>query len=399
MNSTPIRHVWCVGALIALALIIPTRAEAQQGDPHALPSQLEPWKGWVLHNHPHIDCTRLNDGSNRQCVWPGRLEVQATDTGGRFTLAVWLDRRTTVRLPGSRDTWPLDVQDSSGTPLVLRAQGDSYPEVELPQGAHTVRGRFAWSKPPEVLQVPPEMGMVQLTLRDKPVEHPRYDAEGRLWLDVGGGSGGDDASNQTDSLRVSVYRQIYDGVPIRVVTRFELNVSGKAREVSLGQVLLADSRPVALRSSLPVQIGGPGNALKVYVKPGTHQVEIDTLLLSNVETLTAPKAGIEGFDPQEVWVWRPDESMRSVEISGLSAVDPERTSLPEEWRGGTTFLAKPGQALTLKQTRRGQAESAPNLVELDRTFWLDLDGRGYTVRDTLSGTLSRVTRPSWALPA
>ena len=384
--------MWSALTTTALLLLCAGGAEAQDSAV-AVPPQLAPWTGWVLHNHPEITCTRSSDGDTRQCVWPGRLQVEASDAGGTFTLSVWLDRPSLVRLPGGSDMWPQEVQGGAGAPLVLRAGGDGYPEVELPRGAHTVRGRFVWSKPPEVLQVPPELGVVQLTLRDAAVEHPRFDAEGRLWLDVGGAASGE--ADQADSLRVSVYRQIHDGVPIRVVTRLALNVSGKAREVSLGAVLPGESRPVAIRSGLPVQIGGDGG-VKVYIKPGTHRVEIDTLITEDVKAITAPELEGEEFDPQEVWVWKPDEALRSVELSGLTSVDPERTSLPADWRGGTTFLAEPGQALSLKQTRRGEAEPAPNSVQLHRTLWLDLDGRGYTVRDQLTGTLNQDWRLNYA---
>ncbi|MCP4809024.1 MAG: hypothetical protein GY884_27120, partial [Proteobacteria bacterium] len=99
------------------------------------------------------------------------------------------------------------------------------------------------------------------------------------------------------------------------------------------------------------------------------------------------------FDRDEVWVWKPDEQLRAVNLSGMSMIDPTRTALPEAWRGGTTMLAPPGSTLTLEVTRRGEPEPAPNQVSLSRTIWLDLDGDGYTIKDRLSGQM----RQGWRM--
>ena len=374
-------------AVLGVGLMLVGQAAWAQEGPKArldVPAPLEPWVPWVLYGSPDLDCARWSQGSH-QCVWPGFLEVEADAKGARFSLSVWLDREGLVVLPGDGAYWPQGISSQSGS-LVVQKTPDARPAVLLPKGQHTVTGSFAWSSAPQVLPVPPQVGEVSLSVQGAAIERPRFDAEGRLWLQAGGEGGGEEA--EADSVRVSVYRQFYDGVPLRVTSRFDLNVSGRAREVELGAVLLGGARPTQVRGELPVQVQ-PDGKVKVYVRPGTHSVEVDAVLTEPPAELKAPARSGDFFDPQEVWVWRPDATVRAVELSGLQAVDPERTTLPEAWRGGSTFLAEPGQGLVLTETRRGELETAPNALRLDRTLWLDLDGEGYTVRDQLNGTMNQ----------
>ncbi len=368
------------GLVVAAALWGPTQAQAQGGSLD-VPAQLEGWIPWVMYDHPDRVCAQLRPDSH-QCAWPGELALTVEDKGGSFALVVWLDRKTQVRLPGNGDLWPQDVKANDAA-VVVGKNAQGLPFATLPAGQHKITGAFSWRGPPEVIAVAPETGRVDLVRAGKSVSHPRLDLEGRLWLQ--GGADGARAT-EADSLRVSVFRRIFDGVPMRIINRFELNVSGRAREVSLGSVLLPETRAGAVRGGLPLQ-AAPDGSVRVYVKPGSHWVEIDTLVTAPRASLSAPKRDGGDFDPQEVWVWEPDSKQRAVELSGLDSVDPERTALPSDWRGGSTFLVAPGDTLKLAETRRGEVSPAPNTLQLHRSMWLDLDGQGYTVSDRLSGQM------------
>ncbi|TXD32565.1 hypothetical protein FRC96_17145 [Lujinxingia vulgaris] len=369
------------------ALLLPlmsgeARAQAE------VPEPLQPWVDWTMVDVPNHGCSNLQ--GTLRCAWPGRLELDARPQGASFEMEVWLDRAGELALPGGRGSWPQEVS-AGGRALVVT--GESTPRVTLEAGAHTLRGRFIFSELPEVLPVPAHLGIIELTVNGQSVEHPRHDAEGRLWLKEGRSG----TVTEADSLRATVYRRFDDGVPLRITTRLELNVAGRAREVTLGQVLLEGSRAIALNAPLPVKVE-PGGQLSVYVRPGTHFITIDAVIAHKptadedapgVETLRVPPHQEGIFDEREVWAWFPDELVRSVELDGLSAVEPDRTTLPAEWHGTTTFLAAPGEALTLRETRRGQLDTSPNLLNLERQIWLDLDGEGATSRDSLTGTMYR----------
>jgi hypothetical protein len=81
-----------------------------------------------------------------------------------------------------------------------------------------------------------------------------------------------------------------------------------------------------------------------------------------------------------------------VELSGGTPIDPSRTDLPVEWQKLPAFQLDSKTELNLVETRRGEAEAAPDQVNVSRELWLDLDGKGFTVRDRFSGTLRRTSR-------
>jgi hypothetical protein len=61
------------------------------------------------------------------------------------------------------------------------------------------------------------------------------------------------------------------------------------------------------------------------------------------------------------------------------------------------YLVAPG-APKLVERRRGDADPAPDELALERTLWLDFDGRGYTAHDAITGRLSRGWRLEMAEP-
>ena len=352
--------------------------------PPAIPAPLLPWVPWVLHAEPDLLCAGFADA--RACEWPGHLTLRLDDDGGTFALDVWLDKDGVVRLPGDRDAWPQDVKGAALEPAAVQ-ETDGLPGLRLARGHHTVTGRFAWTTVPEVLAVPEETGLVDLALRGKGVDQVRREGN-RLFLQQEGGR----EATVVDTLTATVARKLNDGVPLRVTTRLTLRVAGRARDLVLGRVLLAGSRPVAIQSELPVQVA-PDGAVRVHGRPGTHVIDIEAVLAlpehaGAVTKLAVPHLAPGLFAPQETWVWVPVETLRSVDLTGLQPIDPERTQLAADWKPlGRSHLAEPGQVLTLTQTRRGEAEPPPNRIDVVRELWLDLDGTGLTARDRLTGDL------------
>lgn len=359
-----------------LLLALPALAKPQ---PPVVPDPLQVWLPWVLDAQRDLLCAGLGDG--RQCVWPGHLAVTIDGQLGQFTLDVWLDAAENVALPGDVQAWPLQVL-ADGKPALVEALED-HPHVALPAGHHTVTGQFAFGQIPQLLAVPDEVGVVELKLGNQRVELPRRDGEGRLFLR----QETDQQKTEEDALTVTVARQLVDGVPLRVVTRLTLRMAGRPRDLVLGKVLLADARPVSAHSELPMQIAADG-ALRVHGRPGQFTVDITAVQLSQNATLTVPQLAITQTEAQETWVWVPHETLRSVELSGLQPIDPERTQLPDDWKhAGRAYVATPGQTLVLKETRRGETEPPPNRLNLKRDLWLDLDGQQWTAHDRFDGEM------------
>ena len=379
-SSPLLSHLFAISILVATLLSVP-HVEAQEVH---IPDALQDWVGWVLHNDVDIDCPRIDGPSSPEpvCVWPGTLSVDASEQGARFTLEVWTAREALVALPGDGSLWPQNVT-ANAQPAVLRAIDGQHPALLLPPGAHRITGELPWAAIPQYLPTPANIGLVSLQLNGAPSTRPRLDEAGRLWLDAERF----DEAVESDRIRASIYRQIIDGSPQRIHTRIELNVSGQAREIDLGPVLLESSRPISLRSPLPVSFDGQ-QSLSVFARPGTHYVDIKAVLPARTERLTVPASSGDYYDPQEVWVWIPSDLLRSVTPSGLRAVDPSRTTLPREWHGHTTYLSEPGETLQLSETRRGTRNS-PNTINLHRYVWLDLHGQGATFQDHFSGSINQ----------
>ncbi|TDP64400.1 hypothetical protein DFR33_10961 [Bradymonas sediminis] len=382
---------WAAMALSAALLLLAFNVHAQQGASQAapaIPDALNSWVGWATHGENDLNCPRGTSGE-RTCVWPGDLSLDANPRGAQFSMRVWLAAPALVRLPGDASRWPQDVQVGGGLAMVQEQGG--YPAIRLPAGEHRIAGDFEWRALPELMPIPAEVGQISLSIDGTSVPRPQLDAQGRLWMNRNASAAG---VAETDSARASIYRRIDDGVPLTITTRISLNVSGKARKIQLGKILLPQSRATDIKSALPVQLDSTGNA-SVYSRPGTQEIIVTAVISADVAELSAPTPGPDFYDPQEVWIWIPNEVSRSVELDGLSLVDPNRTSLPADWHGHRTFLAEPGQKLSLQVVRRGVVET-PNSIHLHRRIWLDTDGQGLSIRDDLSGTLSQDWRLDYA---
>ena len=359
-------------------------------EPVAVPDMLAPWVDWVMVDAPDLDCPQLHgEDQTRICAWPGTLAVDADNDGAHFSMQVWTATQADIRLPGDKELWPQRVQVDGEPAVVSQAKG--LPTIRLEPGSYRLSGEFEWSSLPQFMPVSAQIGHVSLEIDGQAEERPRLDANGRLWLEARQGI---DDQSESDRVRTSIYRRIEDGAPLRVITRLELNVSGKAREIEMGRLFIDNSRTIAIKSPLPVDIDND-EILSVYARPGTHEVILESVLTDNVDAIEVPQTGVDTTEEQEVWVWVPDDRLRSVELTGLHTVDPARTTLPEKWHGHTTYLANPGDRLQLETSRRGM-RSSPNALQLDREIWLDIEGEGLTIRDRLSGTLQRDWRLDYA---
>jgi hypothetical protein len=341
-----------------------------------VPPALQPWREWVLKDVPDHACAHR--GEEALCVWPGRLALDLDAHGGKLEQQVVVDNETFLGLPGAAGRWPLDVQVDGRAAAVIDQGG--VPMLQLQPGGHRVSGRFEWAALPERLELAAGTALVDLRVEGKAVAFPRRDEQGQLWLLAQ--SGGD---REGEQLALIVSRKLQDGVPMLVTTRIALRVAGRAREVNLGHVLLPGTRPLSMSSELPARLEEQGE-LRVQVRAGTYRIEITARSERALDKIAFASAG-PAWPESEVWVWQANEALRQVELGGALGVDPNRTELDGDWRGLPACVLRAGSALVLTTVRRGEATPPPNRVTLDRELWLDLDGRGYTVRDQLQAEL------------
>jgi hypothetical protein len=358
-----------------------------------VPNPLEPWVDWVLHDEDRRACP-LGDDGTRICSWPGRLELALEAGGGRFEQAWELMAESWVPLPGGGALWPQGVE-ADGEPLAV-VEHDGRPAVRLGAGAYRLTGDFLWPRRPEVLPVPPETGLLSLRVDGDAVAKPQRDAQGRLWL---GQRRRAEVSAQPDALALEVMRRIDDEIPLQVRTRLALDVSGQAREVTLGPVLLPGGIPLRLDSPLPARLldaSGAGEAarwmVQVQLRPGRWELNVDSHHPGAVERLTLSDHEAP-WPAQEVWAFAARPSLRQVELGGAERIDPQQTRLPSDWQRLPTYLMRSGETLTLTLLRRGALGA--DRLQLERDLRLDYSGDAFSVRDRLSGQLEQ----RWRLEA
>lgn len=372
--------------LTALLLKPPLGATAapEAGD---IPDALVPWEDWVRHGHEDQACPHNHDGSpGRRCWWPSRLQLDASDSGGVFDLSVIVLAPSRVHLPGDMDHWPESVL-VDGQPVPVTAEAER-PWVWLSPGDYQIRGAFVWNRLPERIAVPRSVGLLSLAIDGRDMPGTGQDVDGWLLL-----HGDGQQIRREDSMAVSVFRLVEDDIPMRILTRIQLQVSGRSREITLSDLLPEKSVPMAIDSPLPARLSDTG-ALVVQARPGTWDIRVTGRREGPVDALPLGKAAYG----EEIWSFRAFNGLRMVKLSGAPAVEPTRTRMPAEWHAYPAYLMTSGTTLTIETIRRGDPDPAPDRLELQRSWWLDFDGTGFTVHDRIEGSLNRTWHLAMTAP-
>lgn len=345
-----------------------------------LPKALEDWKPWVLEKHPTLTCPFLFNDALRACSWPSELHITASTTGAKFLMHAQTYKDEWVALPGNAGFWPQNVNDNNNK-IAVRDNG-SIPEVYLTAGLHQLSGDLSWSELPRTLQIPQQIGLVQLNLNGKIVVSPAIEAGNQLWLSA---SEVQTAATHQDTFNIRVFRKINDSIPLQLTTQLHIDVSGKERELQLGQLLLAGFIPSEFKSALPARIEKDGS-LRIQVKPGSWELTLVSHSMAPLNDLTF-KTTSELWPQQEIWVFEAQRQLRSVQISGVQTVDPQQTQLPEDWKHLPAYLVTPETHFKIEELQRGESKDTSNDLKLNKDAWLRFNGEEFILRDQLSGTV------------
>ena len=407
------RHyqIFLVGGLLLCLLSFSLWADTLRRDD--VPPPLQPWVDWVLHDTQ--DCPLNYNQSPRPssnnkavpvekgglggtCRWPSDLTVKVNASEAEFSQQWQVYSAGWIALPGNAKHWPQSVKVNNEPAKVADRGG--VPSVFAPKGHITIEGQFEWKQQhPEFLQIPANTGLVALTIDNTPVTLPEFDAVGRLWLKKRGTS---DQAAEENRLDMRVYRHIIDEIPLQITTSLELDVAGRHREVTLGPVMLDKHKAMSLNSPLPARLESDGR-LRLQVRPGSWSLTLHTRqegeAAKQLTLAASEKPSLGQWVNEEVWVFEARNNLRLVEVSGVTAIDPQQTALPAYWRKFPAYLVRAGDSLVIDEKRRGDPEPAPDQLKLKRHFWLDFDGFGYSVQDRIDGTMTRGWRLEMAEPA
>src|SRR5262249_61085533 len=95
------------------------------------------------------------------------------------------------------------------------------------------------------------------------------------------------AAEATGPIAVRVSRRVTDDIPLTLLTRVELSVSGKNRELLLGRALPDGFVPLSLVTPLPARLEADGR-LRLQIRPGTWVVELAARHDGPVKSLARP---------------------------------------------------------------------------------------------------------------
>jgi hypothetical protein len=360
--------------LLLLVLIAPAAAQ------EAVPPALRDWQSWALHGHEAHRCPWLAPGraadDARICAWPAMLELQTDARGGRFSQRWQVDAEDWLPLPGGMEQWPQEVTlDGKAAAVVAH---NRLPALRVPAGTHLVAGSFTWTRRPELLQIPAQVGLVALTIDGARIAVPQRNGSGVVL-------GAQAVARADNRLDVRVFRLLSDELPGMLTTQVHLAVAGEAREVRLPNSLPGGFIPTALEGDLPARLDAD-NTLRAQVRPGEYDV---TVTARGPSPLTEVRLGERSapWPAEEVWSFRGDDRLRVVAVEGVPPTDPAQANVPSEWRGLPAYRMNAGAVLRLLERSRGMSAQDANQLQLERTAWLDFSGAGFTVVDHIAGEM------------
>jgi hypothetical protein len=354
-------------------------------DEEQIPPVLKSWTAWVSQGIPNIHAARAHDDpTTRLTLWPTRLQLDSTATGASFSLELEGFARAWLDLPGAPGRWPEKVQlDGSPVPVVERA---GRPAIRVEPGTHTVTGAFAWTELPQRIQLPPQIGLLSLSINGQAQPAPSWDADGTLWLQR-------QATNEPvdeDFLEIKVHSLLEDGIPLWFETRLELIVAGKSREATLGSVLPTGWQLAAVDSPLPVAIDETG-LLKSQIRAGRWPMTLRAFRTDAPGAIAFAEGATPAVADQTIaFLGQPE--FRQAEITGLPQIDVAQTQMPEEWRALPVYRWETNAPFQLVERVRGPGERGVAPIAIQRSLWLDENGKALTFQDRLSGPLREIRR-------
>ncbi|MDR2016167.1 MAG: hypothetical protein LBP90_00945 [Burkholderiales bacterium] len=359
------------------------------------PPVLQPWRDWVRYQQEFRQCPLIvgTNGMGSEdflCAWPGVLALEVSDKGVAFTQRWQVAAESWVPLPGDSRDWPQEVS-VNGSPQPVLFHGGA-PALWLTAGDYSVRGRILWQERPQALTVPAMSALVALSIDGKPIQ-PLQRKDNRLTL----GRSTAVTNEAADSVDLQVYRKLTDTIPAQLTTRFQLRVSGKAREIRVTPVLPEHFVATALESPWPARIDTEGR-LQIQVQPG----QATLVLNARAETpLARLQARLPETLTQEVWSYEavPALRMTAVTTDGETmAVDPRQAGVPTVWQSLPAFAMNASSQLNIEERSRGLAADETNRLTLARELWLDFSGDGYFAKDAVRGRMQQGWRFDVAAP-
>lgn len=350
-----------------------------------VPAELSDWIEWTLKGSPSAETPRLHsDGNVRLPLWVSTLQLEARNDGASFSVTAESYGENWLPLPGGERQWPEGIAvDGEAVPVVTRG---GKPAIRIGDGSHAITGRFEWSELPQRITLPSSVGLLNLTVNGEEKQTPSWDADGTLWLQR------EASAEQVDEdfLSTKIHSLLEDGIPLWFETRIEMIVAGKSREESLGSVLPEGWQLATIDSPVPVAIDEKG-FLKAQLRAGRWTIALRAFQTSDTKEVSFSNEVNPAVEDQAI-AFRAQPDFRQAEITGLPQIDVSQTQLPEEWRSLPVYRWETATPFQIIEHIRGPGERGAAPLSIQRSLWLDDDGKSLTYQDRLSGQLRKIRR-------
>jgi hypothetical protein len=308
-------------------------------------------------------------------------------SGMRFSYEVEVFRdQALVVLPGSNDSWPMNVSVNGARADVLDSNG--VPQALLDKGKYVLKGEFQWMDRPSHLTVPETIALVEISEAGRSSTPDRRAGQVVLARGTNGGQ-----LKQRNTLAIEVFRKLADGVPMGLETQVVLTVSGEPREVQIGRLAWPATESMAVRSPLPARIEENGN-LRVQLTPGRHIISVTSRFLDSPDQFATHRVS-DNWPEFEYLSFAGDSGLRQVKLSGAPSIDTSQVPMPGGWKELPTYRLDGDSKLRLVTEYRGDQSPAANEMKVNRNLWLDFEGGALTGLESVTGSM----RSGWRLNA
>jgi len=349
-----------------------------------IPPELQKWQAWVLDDIKDCYCPIDYQTAQPKCDWLNRITISLRPKGLDFNMSVRLYQDDTpITLPYLHRHWVEDVKVDGSQAVVLA--NNQKPTLLLKRGKHHISGSITLQEDAKYLTLPQKSALVTLYKEGKIINSPKIDGDGRLWFNPKQSS-----ATPKGSLSVSLYRKIIDAHPMKMQTYLHFRVSGKMRNVLLDGIVVDGFLPTALKSTLNATIT-KDNKLQIELKAGEWTATVASYSPKPVTKLSKPSCSF-AYANEEIWSVQTNANYRTIEIGGVSSIDTSQTTLPKSWKQLPTYLIENGKTMIIKELYKSAKQQQRNELKLKRELWLDFDGSGYTLSDTIDAKIGEVRR-------
>ena len=358
-----------------------------------VPEQLKDWQAWVLKDNEKLSCPFINqtdyaNQNNHICAWPSVLDIKVSQQGAEFQQSWEVLSKSVVPLLGNNKYWPNEVKVNGKKAAIL--DQNSQPVIELEKGKYRVTGKLNWQQMPSNISLPSQIALVNLSINGQPINFPKVE-NNELWFQES-----TQGQAEQETLNMRVVRKISDGPYLQLKTIISIDVSGKMREVALGQVLPKNFDLAGIQSETPAYLDANG-VLHSKLKPGRWEIIVNAYALpTNLEWQRPPQS--HHWPKDEVWAFETNEKLRFGKLSGASVIDSGQVEMPKDWYNYPAYLLTESDSLSYEIQHRGKPLHLENQLTLNRTLWVSFDNALYSFKDRITGSMVEDWRLSMPAP-